>query len=91
MIKLKDIIFDKGQPPLFDFNGGHDHTILDLVRSQPRAKQRINEASAPMVIANALDAIRWEARRKSPEVETWLKPYLRKIENAMKKWERSGG
>ncbi len=53
--------------------------------------ERLDEAPGGLVIANALDAIRWEARHKDPEIQKWLHPHLRKIETALRKMNRGGG
>ncbi len=52
--------------------------------------ERIDEAPSGAAIAAALDAIRSEARHKDRETQRWLHPHLRKIENALRKFNRSG-
>ena len=54
------------------------------------SEERLDEAPGGLVIANALDAIRWEARHKDPDIQKWLHPHLRKIENALRKMSRPG-
>ena len=51
---------------------------------------RIDEAPSGAAIASALDAIRSEVRHKDPDIQRWLHPHLRKIENALRKFKRSG-
>lgn len=70
------------------------HIYRDELNSRNKMGEgtRIDEgAPSPMIIANTLDTIRWHMRGRHPEFEKWLKPQLRKIENAARKWERSGG
>lgn len=62
----------------------------------PKLKQfgetedRLDEAPSEAVIAGALDAIRSEVRHKDPDIQRWLYPHLRKIDNALRKFKRSG-
>ena len=53
-------------------------------------EEQLDEAPSGAVIAGALDAIRSEVRHKDPEIQKWLYPHLRKIENALRKFKRSG-
>lgn len=52
--------------------------------------ERLDEAPSGAAIASALDAIRSEARHKDIDIQRWLHPHLRKIENALRKFNRSG-
>lgn len=53
-------------------------------------EERIDEAPSGAAIASALDAIRSEVRHKGPDIQKWLYPHLRKIDNALRKFKRSG-
>ena len=50
----------------------------------------LNEAPSGAAIAAAIDAIRSEVRHKDREIQKWLHPHLRRMENALRKFKRSG-
>ncbi len=95
MLKLKDLLTES-KPPKNPAPSVANDPHLTSRWNRPTAEgadeggERLDEAPGGLVIANALDAIRWEARHKDPEIQKWLHPHLRKIETALKKMNRRG-